>query len=83
QHLRLDNSYARLPDNFYRRVLPSPQTETDAYLVSFNPAAAALIDLDVEQANNKAFLNIFSGRELLPDSDPIATVYCGHQFGVY
>jgi uncharacterized protein YdiU (UPF0061 family) len=81
EQLQLDNSYIRLAENFYSRVAPLPQGEP--YLVSFNPAAAGLIDLDPNQVQRADFADIFSGRKLLPGSEPIAAVYAGHQFGVY
>ena len=79
--LYFDNSYARLPEDFYSRVRPTVQG--DPYLVSFNPAAAELIELDPAQAQRTDFVEYCSGRQLLPGSEPIAAVYAGHQFGVY
>ena len=81
EHLVFDNTYARLPEDFYRRVSPTPFVEP-ASLISFNPDAAALIDLDPQEADGAAFAEYFSGRRLLPGSDPIALLYSGHQFGV-
>jgi len=52
-------------------------------LVSFNPEAALLIGLDPEEAHNHDFVEYFSGRKLLPGSEPLAMYYTGHQFGVY
>ena len=80
--LQFDNSYARLSEQFYSRVRPSPQP-AEPYLVSCNPSAAELIDLDPGQFQNKDFAEVFYGRKLLPGCDPIAAVYSGHQFGVY
>ncbi len=57
--------------------LPSP------YLVSFNQAAAALIDLDPDEAKRPEFAGCFGGSLLLPGADPVAMLYYGHQFGVY
>lgn len=81
EQLQFDNSYARLPAGFHNRVLPRPVGEP--YLVSFNPAAAALIDLDPTEAHRDDVASIFAGWQLLPGSEPIAAVYAGHQFGVY
>lgn len=79
--LSFDNTYTRLPEDFYERVNPTPFG--NPRLVSFNPDAAALIGLDPEEANKPEFLDYFSGKELLPGSEPIAMYYTGHQFGVY
>lgn len=79
--LEFDNSYARLPQEFYSKLLPTPLP--DPYLVSFNPAAAALIDLDAAEAARPEFIDYFSGNRRLPGSEPLAMLYAGHQFGVY
>ncbi|HKN88113.1 MAG TPA: YdiU family protein [Nitrospiraceae bacterium] len=81
EKLQFDNSYARLPDSFYRRVSPTPFSEP-AYLISFNADAARLIDLDPTESTRPEFVDYFSGRRLLPGADPIAMLYSGHQFGV-
>lgn len=81
EQLHFDNSYARLPEGFYSRVLPTPVGEP--YVVSFNPAAAELIDLNPAQARQEDFAPIFAGQKRLSGSEPIAAVYAGHQFGVY
>jgi len=46
--LNFDNTYARLPEVFYQRVMPTGFDSS--HLVSFNPLAAALIDLDPDEA---------------------------------
>ena len=80
--LTFDNSYARLPGAFYAKLNPAPFA-TPPYLVSFNPAAAELIDLDPEQAKRPEFAGLFSGSMLVPGMEPLAMLYSGHQFGVY
>ena len=80
--LRFDNRYARLPDAFYARLVPTPFTIAP-YLVSFNPEAASLIDLDPKEAERAEFVQYFSGARLLPGSEPLAMLYAGHQFGHY
>ncbi len=81
ENLQFDNTYARLPETFHRRLPPTPFAES-AYLVSFNPDAAKLIDLDPKESCRPEFVEYFSGRRLLPGADPIAMLYSGHQFGV-
>jgi serine/tyrosine/threonine adenylyltransferase len=80
--LAFDNTYARLPSAFYAKLNPSPFTSSP-YLVSFNPAAADLIDLDHGQAKRPEFAALFGGAMLAPGMDPLAMLYSGHQFGVY
>ena len=81
EKLIFDNSFAKLPEVFYQRVNPMPFP--NPHLVSFNPAAAALIDLDPGEAKRPEFAEFFSGSKLLPGSEPIAMLYSGHQFGHY
>jgi uncharacterized protein YdiU (UPF0061 family) len=82
EELQFHNTYARLPEVFHSRLAPTPFTQPP-YLVSFNAAAAALIDLDPNEAARPEFVDYFSGRRLLPGSDPLAMLYSGHQFGHY
>ena len=79
--LHFDNTFARLPEVFSAKVTPTPLK--NPFLVSFNPDAAALIDLDPEEAKRPEFAGCFGGQYLLPGSEPLAMVYAGHQFGAY
>ncbi|MFY9268600.1 MAG: YdiU family protein [Candidatus Manganitrophaceae bacterium] len=79
--LNFDNSFGRLPDFYYTRLSPTPIPAP--YLVSFNPDAAALIDLDPAEVTRPEFIEYFSGNRPLPGSSPLAMLYSGHQFGVY
>jgi len=80
--LQFDNTYARLPEAFHTRVLPTP-LKREPYLVSFNAAAAELIDLDPTEAARPEFIEYFSGAKTLPGAEPLAMLYAGHQFGQY
>jgi len=80
--LTFDNSYARLPDAFYAKLNPTPFSD-EPYLVGFNAAAAALIDLDPQEAERPEFARLFGGSLLVPGMEPLAMLYSGHQFGVY
>lgn len=80
--LTFDNTYARLPASFYAKVNPTPFSEPP-HLVSFNPVAAALIDLPPEEAKRPEFAGVFGGSLLVPGMEPLAMLYSGHQFGVY
>ncbi len=81
EELSFDNSYARLPEAFFERVNPS--LFKVPHVVSFNPAAAELIDLDPDEAKRPEFAEYFSGGRHLPGCEPIAMLYSGHQFGHY
>src|SRR2546428_10318637 len=79
--LQFDNTFARLPEVFYAKVTPTPLKSP--FLVAFNPDAAALLDLDPEEARRPEFAGCFAGHYLPPGSEPLAMVYAGHQFGAY
>ncbi|MCG6968710.1 MAG: YdiU family protein [Gammaproteobacteria bacterium] len=79
--LQFDNTYTRLPRDFYTRVRPNPLRNT--HLISFNSKAAEMIGLDCAITRDQSLLNALAGMELLPGMDPIATVYAGHQFGTF
>ncbi len=81
QQLRFDNHYARLPEIFFSRHDPEPLD--GASLVHFNADAASLIDLDPREAQRPEFLDFVTGRKLLPDCEPLAMCYAGHQFGQF
>lgn len=81
EELSFDNTYARLPSAFYAKVEPTPLS--NPHLVSFNPDAAALIDLDQDEAKRPEFAGVFGGNLLIPGSEPVAMIYSGHQFGIF
>ena len=80
-NLRFDNTYARLPEIFYRRVMPTALPAP--YLVSFNKQAAELIGLDAREVSKPEFVEYFTGNKLFPNSEPISAIYAGHQFGTF
>jgi uncharacterized protein YdiU (UPF0061 family) len=82
EELAFDNTYARLPEVFYAKLNPTAFSEPP-HLVSFNPAAAALIDLHPDEAKRPEFAGLFGGSLLVPGMEPLAMLYSGHQFGVY
>jgi len=79
--LDFENTYRSLPGDFYDAVHPTPLE--NPRLVSFNPDAAALIDLDPAEVNNPELALYLSGGKAIPGSEPLAMYYTGHQFGVY
>lgn len=77
--VRFDNSYARLSDKFYTRVDPEPVP--DPQVVRVNRELAERLGFDVEWLESEEGAKFATGNELLEGSQPIATVYAGHQFG--
>src|SRR4051812_34305521 len=81
EELTWDNTWARLPTEFHRRLRPTPLGRPS--LVAWNPEAAALLDLDPAEALRPDIAAIWNGDNLLPGMEPVAAIYAGHQFGVY
>ena len=79
--LAFDNTYARLPDTFHHRVIPTPVPSP--HLIAFSPDAARLLELDPNVAQSPEFVEAFAGNRVLPGSEPVAMKYAGHQFGSY
>lgn len=78
-NLPFDNSYARLPEQFYTKMLPSPVRSPA--LVALNRPLAERLGIDAELLSSRAGLLALSGNAVPGGSDPLAQVYAGHQFG--
>ena len=74
-----DNSYAGLPEGFFRACEPTPVIAPT--LIGFNHALAEQLGYQGDTNQAELLAQIFSGNQLLPGSRPIATAYAGHQFG--
>lgn len=81
EQIPFDNTFVKLGADFFQSKSPDPVT--DPYLVDFNPEAARLIQIHPGESSREAFVQFFSGSQVLPGSEPLAMVYSGHQFGVY
>lgn len=93
QSLTFDNRFVgELPadpqsENYRRQVTGAcysrvkPTSVAEPRLVSCSFEAAGLIDLTAEECTTELFAQIFAGNQLLPEMDPYAMCYGGHQFG--
>jgi uncharacterized protein YdiU (UPF0061 family) len=70
-----------LGDHFCTPVQPSALP--DPYWVARNPPLARSLGIDSEWLESDDALAVLSGNALLPGSDPVASVYSGHQFGTW
>jgi uncharacterized protein YdiU (UPF0061 family) len=77
--LSFDNSYARLPEQFYTRQLPDPVSAPG--LIRINHALSDFLGIDSDWLASETGLAFVAGNYIADGSDPIATVYAGHQFG--
>ena len=73
------NRFANLGERFFTRLRAQPLP--DPIWVSRNRALARELGLEEQWLNSQAALEAFTGNSQLPGSDPLASVYSGHQFG--
>jgi uncharacterized protein YdiU (UPF0061 family) len=76
-----DNSYVRLPERFYARVIPS--SATTPKLIRLNHELALELGLDPEWLASPRGIDVLAGKSVPEGSEPIATAYAGHQFGSF
>ena len=79
--IAFDNSYARLPERFYTRRAPTAVAQPGPIRV--NHALATLLGIDPLWLESDEGTAVLAGNTIAAGSDPIATVYAGHQFGSY
>lgn len=79
QGWNFDNTYARLPEQFYARQNPVPVK--DPRIAVFNHALSESLGLNGEALESKEGAAIFAGNEIPEGAEPIAQAYAGHQFG--
>lgn len=73
------NRFAALGQPFYTRLAPNPLR--DPYWVGRSALMAKTLQLDEHWWQSQQALEAFSGHNHLAGSDPLASVYSGHQFG--
>ena len=76
-----DNSYARLPERFYRRQSPVPVKSPQ--LIALNRALAEELGMLAEGVDDARLADVFSGNRVPDGADPLAMAYAGHQFGSF
>ncbi|AMO95724.1 hypothetical protein CFter6_3072 [Collimonas fungivorans] len=88
EHLRFANAFANSLASAsadspaaYTKLAPTPLPAP--YLVAASEQAAQLIGLAPAASTSDDFIQIFSGNRAAADSQPLAAVYSGHQFGVW
>lgn len=75
----MENTYAKLGDNF--SIKAEAKLFADPKLVRLNNELSHKLGLDLHSLSEERVAKILCGNELLPNSDPIAIAYAGHQFG--
>ncbi len=74
-----DNTYARLPERFFRQIAPTPVAAPR--LIRLNASLATQLGLDLTSLANAEGVEVFAGNRVPENAEPIATAYAGHQFG--
>lgn len=58
-----------------------PTIPASPHIIHVAEEVAEMIGLKAEELNTEWFLNVFSGKEIFPNTHPFAMAYAGHQFG--
>lgn len=74
-----ENTYSKLPENFYERVAPAHFAKPE--LILFNKDLANELGIEFSQATDDELAQVFSGQKILEGSEPLAQAYAGFQFG--
>jgi len=77
--MKLDNSYARLPEGFHSVVTPDAPAAPS--MLAWNSALAADLGLNPLAEDEGELARIFGGASVPTGVQPIAIAYAGHQFG--
>ncbi len=78
----LVKEYAGLGQPFVYAV-PCTPLKSEARLIQLNDELAKSIGLQVDKLRTSEGISILTGQQPWPDYESIASVYCGHQFGVF
>ena len=78
-NLKWINRFTQLGETFFTRLNPTPLPQV--HWVSCNHALAAELGLSPDWSESPGLMEALSGCELLMGSEPLASVYSGHQFG--
>jgi len=78
----LESHFSSLPPSFYTRLRPTPLPSP--YLICTNETLANQFGIDHDTSSAGAgFTEIFTGNLCVTGSEPLASVYSGHQFGIW
>ena len=78
--LKFESKFATLPADFFTHLAPTPLP--NPYLLAVSEPMMSAIGLS-HTSIDAQFCDIFTGNRLTENSKPLASVYSGHQFGVW
>ncbi len=81
QQLVFKDAFGELGEEFSSVQFPAPLP--DPYLIATSPAGLTLCGISTTEAGSAEFLGLFCGNQLPAECPSRATVYSGHQFGVW
>ena len=73
------NEIRQVAKAVFSYVNPTPPSAPK--LLHASEEVAELVGITADEVHSEDFLNVFSGKEILPDTRPYAMCYAGHQFG--
>ncbi len=76
---RWRNGFAALDAAFHTRLAPTPLP--DPYWIGRSERVANMLGLDPQWLHSDQALQALAGNRALPGTEPLASVYSGHQFG--
>jgi uncharacterized protein YdiU (UPF0061 family) len=77
--IKFNNTYTQLPGTFYQKINPS--FIINPKLIKINKNLLNDLNINLDNLSDKEIAEYFSGNKLFENSNPIAQVYAGHQFG--
>ena len=79
--LPFENSYARLPSQFFVRLDPTPVVAPK--LIKLNIVLAQQLGFDVDELSSPEGVDMLAGNFVPQGAEPLAMAYAGHQFGAW
>jgi uncharacterized protein YdiU (UPF0061 family) len=76
---KFDNSYTRLPDSIFLKIVPIKFKNPK--LIILNEELAKNLGLDFSSMDEKQLAELFTGNILPEGAEPIVQAYAGHSFG--
>ena len=77
--LNFQNTFARLPESFFKKTEPTPIIQPS--IIAVNDGLANELGIDPDFLRSDQGLAILAGNSIPEGAEPLAMAYAGHQFG--